>query len=109
MSRSLDKNQNISYNYTLYLYEVSLDSQIVSEILSENLSFYEWMNIENILISINEQDLVLIRDISLDELKLCLDNLCEMDSVEKKKLDGEMKYRRILKRSLTSKIKNFLK
>ena len=86
-----------------------MDSEIIEEILLENLSFYEWMNIENLLISINEQDLVLIREITLDKLKSVLDKLCKESDVQKKKLDGEFKYRRFLKRSLFQRIKGLLK
>lgn len=86
-----------------------LDNDLAKEILLENLSFYEWMNIENILISITPEDLVLIESLTLDELKSCIKELMKEKFVEEKKLDGELKYRRIHKKTLKSKVLSFLK
>jgi hypothetical protein len=81
-----------------------VDNEIAQDILLENLSFYEWMNIENILISIDPKDLVLIEDLSLDELKAVLKTLCKSGHVEEKELDGEAQFRRIHKKTLKSKV-----
>lgn len=84
-----------------------MDNDIAKDILLENLSFYEWMNIENILISIDPQDLVLIEDLSLDELKSLLKSLCKSGHVEEKELDKEPQFRRIHKKTLKSKVLKF--
>lgn len=86
-----------------------MDKQVASEIILENLSFYEWMNIENILISIDPVDLVLIDEISLDELKDLLDSLVKEGRLRAKELDGELKYKRVQKKTLKSKLLRFLK
>ncbi|EQC51665.1 hypothetical protein [Bacteriovorax sp. DB6_IX] len=86
-----------------------MDKQVASEIILENLSFYEWMNIENILISIDPVDLVLIDEISLDDLKDLLDSLVKEGRLRAKELDGELKYKRVQKKTLKSKLLRFLK
>lgn len=86
-----------------------MDKQVASEIILENLSFYEWMNIENILISIDPVDLVLIDEISLDDLKDLLDSLVKERRLRAKELDGELKYKRVQKKTLKSKLLRFLK
>lgn len=86
-----------------------VDKSIGNEILLENLSFYEWMNIENILISITPEDLVLIESLSLDELKDILTRLIKQGHVQSMKLDGELQYKRIHKKTLKSKVLRFLK
>ena len=68
------------------------------------------MNMENLLISIDEKDLVLIREITLDELKTCLHDLIQSNQVEEKLENGEAFYmRRGPKMGLLRKIKSFLK
>jgi len=86
-----------------------VDNELAKEILLENLSFYEWMNIENILISITQADLVLIESLSLDELKSILESLIKDGVVEKKKENKEFHYKRIHKKSLKSKLLKIFK
>lgn len=86
-----------------------MDKELAQDILLENLSFYEWMNIENILISIDSKDLVLIENLTMDELKSILTHLCKKGHVEKSDIDGEPQFKRIHKKTLKSKVLRFLK
>ena len=87
-----------------------MDNELAKEILLENLSFYEWMNIENILISITPADLVLIESLSLDEVKQILDILVKEGIVDKKHENKEFHYKRIhKKKNLKSKIMKYFK
>ena len=86
-----------------------MDKEIVKEILLENLSFFEWMNMENLLISIDEKDMVLIRDINMDELNLCLNELIKLKMLEMRDTQGEIQYKRCENKSVMRKIKGLLK
>jgi len=86
-----------------------LDTVFIEEILLETFSFYEWQNIEKVLISLNPQDLVLIESITLDELKDTINVLIKRGQLESKKIKGELHYRRYQRRSLLHKLRALLK
>lgn len=82
-----------------------MNFDICEEILLETFSFYEWQNIERVLISLKKQDLVLIENLSLDELKEVINSLVKKGQLESKRENNEFHYRRIQKRrSFFSKI-----
>lgn len=72
--------------------------EVVEEILLETLSFYEWQNIEKILISLNSKDLILIESITLDEMNLAIKGLIRKGMLEKKFENKELFYKRTNKR-----------
>ncbi|EQC44040.1 hypothetical protein [Bacteriovorax sp. Seq25_V] len=84
-----------------------MDTVFIEEILLETFSFYEWQNIEKVLISLNPQDLILIESITLDELKESIEVLIKRGQLESKKINGEIHYRRFQKRTWVQKIKSF--
>lgn len=74
---------------------MQIELEIHEEILLETLSFYEWQNIEKILISLNSKDLVLIETLTLDEMKKIINQLVDKGMVEKQIKKNEIFYRRI--------------
>lgn len=72
--------------------------EVVEEILLETLSFYEWQNIEKILISLNSKDLILIESITLDEMNIAIKGLIRKGMLEKKFENKEFFYKRANKR-----------
>lgn len=72
--------------------------EVVEEILLETLSFYEWQNIEKILISLNSKDLILIESITLDEMNIAIKGLIRKGMLEKKFENKEFFYKRTNKR-----------
>jgi hypothetical protein len=82
-----------------------LDNEFLKDILLENLSFYEWMNMENILISIDPKDLTLIHEVGMDQLENCLEELVKNKEVELKVENKEARYKRVMKkRGLLSRL-----
>lgn len=84
-------------------------SEIEKEIILENLSFYEWMNLEKILIGLNASDMTLLEDFEFGELEDLLNSLCKDGHLETKSESKETFYKRIIKKkSLIEKVKSKL-
>lgn len=84
-----------------------MNNRLEKEILLETLSFYEWMNLENILIGIDPKDLVLIESMAYEDLHSLLDELVKEGHLELKlESQDERFYKRTLvkKKSLLAKI-----
>lgn len=45
------------------------NNDLAKEIILENISFFEWMNMENILISIKSEDLSLLDEVNMEVLE----------------------------------------
>ncbi len=57
---------------------------LAREIVLENISFFEWMNMENILISIKKEDLTLLDEVNMEVLEDYLSEFLNEDLIERK-------------------------
>lgn len=62
----------------------SSSNDLAKEIVLENISFFEWMNMENILISIRKEDLTLLDDVNMEVLENYLNDFLAQGLIEKK-------------------------
>ncbi|MFG1499133.1 hypothetical protein ABMA70_02915 [Halobacteriovorax sp. XZX-3] len=69
---------------------------LAKEIILENISFFEWMNMENLLISIKSEDLSLLDDVNMEVLEAYLNEFIREGLVEvKHEAKNEAFYRRV--------------
>lgn len=62
----------------------SSSHDLAREIVLENISFFEWMNMENILISIKKEDLALLDEVNMEVLENYLKDFLKEDLIEQK-------------------------
>lgn len=62
----------------------SSSQDLAREIVLENISFFEWMNMENILISIKKEDLALLDEVNMEVLENYLKDFLKEDLIEQK-------------------------
>ncbi|MFG1485549.1 hypothetical protein ABMA77_05740 [Halobacteriovorax sp. RZ-1] len=72
------------------------DMDLAKEIILENISFFEWMNMENLLISIKSEDLSLLDEVNMEVLESYLNEFIKEGLVEiKYEAKNEAFYRRV--------------
>lgn len=72
------------------------DMDLAKEIILENISFFEWMNMENLLISIKSEDLSLLDEVNMEVLESYLNEFIKEGLVEvKHEAKNEAFYRRV--------------
>ncbi len=81
------------------------DNELAQEIILENISFFEWMNMENILISIKSEDLSLLDDVDMEALESYLKEFEKIGQIEVK---YEAKNEAFFRRVQIKKKKRFL-
>lgn len=87
-----------------------MDKKDIRTLVLENLSFYDGMRVEDLLLSFPEEDVVGREDLSMDDLNKTLSKLRNQGLIKRfKDNDGDTRYLRILKRTLGQRIMTKIK